>query len=102
MGTEGQQMGRLVLAGGRSAHGFTVEGHRLLVIVRTTVLDPSRECQLDVTHTQARKPPTIKRAGGGVEVAPPKEPTRASAAGRDTIVPRLPGSCSCTARPPPG
>ena len=101
MSTEGQQMGRLVLSGGRSAHGFAVEGHGLLVALRTTGLDPSGEHHLEVTHTQAGQEATIERAGGGVEVTWPKEPTRASAAGRDSIVPPLRETCSYRARPPP-
>src|SRR5947207_15942676 len=96
MGTESQQMGSLVLAGGGPAYGFAVQSHGFLVAGGASSLDPGRQHHLDVTHTQAGHQTTIERAGGHVEVAWPKEPTRSSAAGRDTIVPRLPASCSHT------
>src|SRR5438270_764778 len=98
MGTEGQEMGRLVLGGGCPAYCFAVQGDGFLVAAGASGLDPGRQHQLDVTHTQARQQAAIERAGRRVEVTWPKESTRASAAGRDTIVPPSPSSCSYTAR----
>ncbi len=101
MGTEGQQMRSLVLGGGCCAHRFAVQGHGFLVAGRASGIDPGSQYQLDMTDTQAGQEATRERASGRGEVAWPKEPTRASAAGRDNIVPPLPASCSYRARPPP-
>src|SRR2546421_9618394 len=76
MGTESQQMGSLVLAGGGPAYGFAVQSHDFLVAGGASSLDPGRQHQLDVTDTQAGQQTTIERARGGVEVAWPKEPTQ--------------------------
>src|SRR2546423_15593791 len=76
MGTESQQMGSLVLAGGGPAYCFAVQSHGFLVAGGASSLDPGRQHQLDVADTQAWQQTTIERARGGVEVAWPKESTQ--------------------------
>src|SRR6266702_5257504 len=74
MGTEGQQMRRVLLGSGGPTYRFAVEGHSLLIVVGMTGLDPDSQHQLDVTHTQAWQQAAIEGADGRIEVTWPKEP----------------------------